>query len=282
VRSMARVGSVNYQVAKIIKAHNGIRQSKLESRNESGLKAENGHKVSDKIHAYKSIDNLRADISNLGRYVWKELGIKNMSKIGIDGIKNWINSKDITYNTASNYLSEINKVHEYLGVTKQEVKELRTELKQNLPKTRNLAKQTRVYKSLDTVQLSDKSQVAFELQRDYGLRIKEATHINISRQLHGNTLSYSQKGGKLSEIELNPTLASKIRENAVNGKYEVNRKTFSRHLKKAIEKSGQKFNGAHGIRHTFAQDKLEAGASKQEVSEAMGHKREEITHVYLR
>lgn len=279
---MARVGSVNHQVAKIIKAQNGIGQSKLSSRNESGLFAENGHKVSDKFHSYKSLDNARSDLTNLGKFAWKELGIKDMSKIGLEGIQEWINTKDITYNTASNYLSEINKVHEHLGVSKQEIKELRAELKQHLQKTTDLAKQTRAYKSLDKVTLGDKSQVAFELQRDYGLRVKEATHINIDRQLHGNTLSYHQKGGKLSEIKLNPTLASKIRENAVNGKYELNYKTYSRELQKEIEKTGQKFNGTHGIRHSFAQSKLEAGASKQEVSEAMGHTREEITHTYLR
>ena len=282
MRAVARVGSVNHQVSKIIKAHNGISQSKLESRNTSGLKAENGHKVSDKFHSYKSLDNARANLSNLGRYAWKELGIKDMSKIGIDGIKEWINNKEVTYRTASNYLSEINKVHEHLGVSKQEVKELRAELKQNLQRTTDLAKQTRAYKHLGKVQLSDKSQISFQLQRDYGLRAKEATHINLQRQLNGNTLSYQQKGGKLSEIKLNPTLVSKIKENAVEGKYELNYKTYSRELQKAIEKTGQKYNGTHGIRHTFAQKKLEEGYSKQEVSEMMGHNRAEITLAYLR
>ena len=279
---MARVGSVNHQVAKIIKAHNGIRVSKLERRNESGLKAENGHKVSDLFHSYKSLDNARADLSNLGKYAWKELGIKNMSNIGIEGIKEWINSKNITYNTASNYLSEINKVHEHLGISKEEVKELRVDLKKNLPRATELAKKTRAYNSLDKVSMSEKSQIAFELQRDYGLRVKEATHINLARQLHENTLIYSQKGGKSSEIKLSPTLVSKIKENAVNGKYELNYKTYSRELKEKIEKTGQKYNGTHGIRHSYAQSQLVAGATKQEVSEAMGHTREEITNTYLR
>jgi integrase len=279
---MARVGSVNHQVAKIIKAHNGIGKSKLASRQTSGLKAENGHKVSNDFHSYKSLDNARADLSNLGRHAWKELGIKDMSQIGIDDIKDWIHSKEITYRTASNYLSEINKVREHLGVTQEEVKELREELKQNLPKTTELAKETRAYKSLDKVLLEGKASISFQLQRDYGLRAKEATHINISRQLRDNTLSYQQKGGKLSEIKLSPTLVSKIEENAVNGKYELNYKTYSRNLKEAIEKTGQKFNGTHGIRHAFAQSQLESGLTKQEVSEAMGHKREEITNTYLR
>ena len=279
---MARVGSIVFQVANIIKAHNGISVSKLERRNESGLSAENGHKVSDLFHSYKSLDNARADMLNLGKFAKDELGIKDMSKIGINGINEWIKSKNITYRTASNYLSEINKVHEHLGVSKEEIKELRAELKNNLERVGTLHNTTRAYKSLDKIQLSDKAQIAFELQRDYGLRAKEATHINLERQLKENTLSYLQKGGKLSEITLSPTLVSKIKENAVNGKYELNYKTYSRELKAAIEKTGQKYNGTHGIRHTFAQNQLEAGTSKQNVSEMMGHVREEITNVYLR
>jgi len=281
-RPMARAGSINYQVAKIIKAHNGIGQSKLESRNSSGLTAENGHKVSDKFHSYKSLDNARADLKNLGKYAKEQFGIKDMSKIDRTVVESWIKSKDVAFRTASNYLSEIAKVHKHFSLSKEDIKSMRQEFKNNLPKTRELAQQTRAYKHLDRISLSGKNQIAFELQRDYGLRVKEATHINIDRQLHGNTLLYQQKGGKLSEIKLNPTLVSKIKENAINGKFEVNYKTYSRELQKEIEKTGQKYNGTHGIRHSFAQNKLEAGASKKEVSEAMGHNREEITNTYLR
>lgn len=279
---MARVGSINHQVGLIIKAHNGIRQSKLERRNESGLLAENNHKVSNLIHSYKSLDDTRKNLKNLGNYAKSELGIKDMSKIGINGIREWINSKDIAYRSASNYLSEINTVHEHLGVTKEEVKELRAELKQKLPKTRELVKQTRFYKHLDKVHLDEKPQIAFELQRDYGLRVKEATHINLQRQLNGDVLSCKQGIGRLREIELTPTLASKIRENAVNGKYEVNYKTYGRKLKKAIEKTGQKYNGTHGIRHSFVINKLESGATKAEVAKLLGNITEESINEYLR
>jgi site-specific recombinase XerD len=277
---MARVGSINHQVGNIIKAHNGIRQSKLESRNESGITSlESGHKVSDKFHSYKSLDNARNDLKNLGNYAKEEFGIKDMSQINREVVANWIRDKDITYNTASNYLSEINKVHEHLNITRKEVKELRTELKADL-RTNEL--QSRSYRHLDRIQLPEKSQPAFELQRDYGLRMSASTHINIEKQLNGNTLKYQEKGGKWSEKELNTSLVSKIRENAVEGKYELSKNTYRDHLQKEIEKSGQKYNGTHGIRHSYAQKELEAGKSKQEVSESMGHSREEITNVYLR
>ena len=277
---MARVGSINHQVGNIIKAHNGIGQSKLESRNSSGIvSAESGHKVSDLIHSYKSLDNIRDDLKNLGNYAKEEFRVKDMSKIDREIVGQWIRDKEISYNTASNYLSEINKVSEHLNITRAEVKELRVEFKQEL---RGNELQSRAYKNLDRIQLPDKSEPAFELQRDYGLRMSAATHINIDKQIDGNMLTYREKGGNWSQKELDPALVSKIKENAVDGKYNLSINTYRDQLQKEIEKTGQSYNGTHGIRHTYAQNQLEAGKSKQEVSESMGHSREEITNTYLR
>jgi len=277
---MARVGSINHQVGLILKQHNGIHQSKLESRNNSGLKSlESGHKISDKFHSYKSLDNVRNDLKNLGNFVKENYKIKDMSQISINEVKEWIYNKDITYNTASNYLSELNKVHSHFNFSREQIKDLRSELKAEL---RDNKLDSREYKHLDKIQLPDKSQVAFELQRDYGLRVNAATNINVEKQIKGNTLLYREKGGKLSEKELNPTLISKIKENAVNGKYELSYNTYRDQLQKAIEKTGQKYNGTHGIRHTYAQNQLIAGKSKLEVSKELGHSREEITNTYLR
>ena len=113
------------------------------------------------------------------------------------------------------------------------------------------------------------------------MRVNAATHINLEKQLHGNTLTYREKGGKLSQKELSPNLAQKIKENAVEGKYEINKRTYARDFQKQIEKSGQKYNGTHGIRHTYAQKMLE-NHTKAEVSQELGHAREEITDTYLR
>ena len=142
--------------------------------------------------------------------------------------------------------------------------------------------ETRAYRNLEKIELKDKHQAAFELQRDYGLRVNAATHINLEKQLNGNTLTYREKGGKLSQKELSPSLVSKLKENAPGGKYEVNNRTYSRELKKEIEKTGQVYNGTHGIRHSYAQKCLENGMGKSEVSQEMGHTRPEITDTYLR
>ena len=279
---MARVGSIIYQVSKIIKEHNGIGISKLQRRNESGLIGENGHKVSDLIHSYKSLDDIRRNLINLGNFAKKEFGIKDMSEIDSEVIIDWLIHKNIVYRTASDYLSQINKVIKHFNITNEDIKEIRQLLKKTLVKTGELAKSSRAYKGLETIVLSDISQPAFELQRDYGLRVKEATHINLEKQLIGNILHYKQKGGKHSHIQISDTLIKKIKINSKKGIYSVNYKTYTRELKKVIESTGQKYNGTHGLRHTFAQKSLENGLSKKEVSEAMGHFREEITNTYLR
>ena len=276
---MARLGSVKYQVSQILQKVNGIGTSKKENREQSGAKSlESGHKISDKVHSFKSMENLKNDLTNLASFAKNEFQLQDIKEINIDIVKSWIDSKNISYNTASNYFSELNKVSDHFNFTREEIKELRADLKNDLPKT---VLETRAYKNLEKIELNPKHQAAFELQRDHGLRVNAATHINLDKQLNGNTLTYREKGGKLSRKELSPNLAQKLRENAVEGKYEVNKRTYSRDLQKKIEESGQKYNGTHGIRHSYAQKMLETN-SKAEVSQEMGHSRAEITDTYLR
>ncbi len=276
---MARLGSVKYQVSQILQKVNGIGTSKKETREQSDVKSlESGHKISDKVHSFKSMENLKNDLTNLAAYAKNEFKIQDIKAINIDIVSSWIESKNISYSTASNYMSELNKVSDHFNFTKEEIKDLRAELKSDLPKAEL---ETRAYKNLEKIELKEKHQVAFELQRDYGLRVNASTHIHLDKQLNGNTLTYREKGGKLGKKELNPNLAQKIRVNAVDGKYEVNKRTYARDLQKKIEESGQKYNGTHGIRHTYAQKKLETN-SKAEVSQEMGHSRIEITDTYLR
>ena len=221
---------------------------------------------------------MRNDLTNLANYAKAEFQIRDIKEINIDIVSSWIDSKNIGYNTASNYMSELNKVSDHFNFTKEEIKELRADLKKELPKAEL---ETRAYKNLEKLELKDKNQIAFELQRDYGLRVNASTHIDLNKQLNGNTLTYREKGGKLSRKELSPNLAQKLRENAVEGKYEVNKRTYARDLQKKIEESGQKFNGTHGIRHSYAQKMLETNP-KIAVSQEMGHSRAEITDTYLR
>ena len=280
---MARAQAIGYQVNQIIKAHNGIRESKMQSRATSGLKGQNNHNISDKFHSYKSLDNVRRELTDLGKFAKKEYKIKDMSNITKEVVQEWIKSKDITYKTASNYLSNIYKVADHFSINRAEIKEIREELKQTISKTPPLAKETRAYKYLDKIKLQNpRADVAFRLQRDYGLRVKEATHINLNRQLKDNILEVQGKGGKIIHKELDKNLVKEIKELSQNGIFKIAQRTYAYQLKQGIEATGQVYNGTHGIRHSYAQNKLEEGYTKQEVSEMMGHNREEITDTYLR
>ena len=227
---MARLGSIKYQVSQILQKVNGIGTSKKDSREQSAVKSlESGHKISDKVHSFKSLENLKNDLTNLANYAKTEFKIQDIKAINIDIVKSWIESKEISYNTASNYMSELNKVSDHFNFTKEEIKDLRADLKKELPKTEL---ETRAYKNLEKIELKEKHQVAFELQRDYGLRVNAATHINLDKQLNGNTLTFREKGGKLSQKELSPNLAQKIRENSIQGKYEINKRRYARDFQK--------------------------------------------------
>ena len=100
---MARLGSVKYQVSQIIQKVNGIGTSKKENREQSGVKSlESGHKLSDKVHSFKSLENLKNDLTNLATYAKTEFKIQDIKAINIDIVSSWLESKNISYNSASN------------------------------------------------------------------------------------------------------------------------------------------------------------------------------------
>lgn len=284
--------AVHYQVKEVLKEINGIGESKQESRNESGIRSiESGHKISDKVHSHKSMENLRRELNDLGRHA-REVGIKDITKIDISIVRTWLKSKEVGYRTASNYLSNLNKVEGHLNITREQIKEFRQEISSSLQRPQF---ETRAYRNLEKIQVPERAQPAFKLQRDYGLRpgaaraviiIKDPTNIHKpdfkGTHIKGNVLHYREKGGKEAQKTLDKETIKIIEKNAQNGSYRIARNTYARDLEKALKADGQQFNGAHGIRHSYAQKQLENGATKQEVSEQMGHSREEITNTYLR
>lgn len=277
---MARVPSMGRQVELALKEISGIGESKKSRREELGQRSiESNQLISDKIHSFKTMTNIRRELTDLAKYAKQEHEIKELSEINIDIVKDWLDSKTIQFETASNYLSNLNKVSTFLNITPKETLEVRKELSETLARG-NLG--PRAYKDLDTLKINPVSEPAFQLQRDHGLRKGAAIHVNLTKQLDKNILTFKEKGGKLSKIELSHTLVSLLEKNALNGIYSINDKRYYRHLEKAIKETGQEYNGTHGIRHAFAQRLLEEGKSFAEVSEKMGHERPEITLVYLR
>jgi len=264
--------SIEAQIEKILQEIN------IESK-ETQRVGLNGRSVSSKIHSAKYLNDTKRTLLNLGKFAKEKNQIDDISKINIKIIKAWIQSKNISYRSASNYLSILNKVKKYLNITSAGIQRFRDELKSQLERPKN---QTRAYKNLDKVKIPEKYQIAFELQRDYGLKISSATNINPEEQLKGNVLYFEEFGRKQLNRELTPELAQKIRETAKNGGYKVPYRSYQEALQKAIEKTRQKWNGTEGIRHSYVQRKLEEGMTKKELAKELGYNREEGIRVYLR
>jgi len=271
---------------------NGIGESKRDCRREHGQRSiESKHLISPKIHSMKSMENIRRELTDLGHFAKQTYGLKHLDQIDSSVVRSWLKQKDIGYRTASNYLSDLKKVSSYLSITREEIRDIRKELSPILPRPKL---ETRAYKNIDKLQVPERIEPAFRMQRDYGLRPGAAVSCRIvenPKNLHTpdgkythlkeNVLHYCEKGGKMAQKSLDKGIITSIKKNAQNGKFEVHPKAYSRAMKKIIEKDGQKFNGVHGIRHNFAQKAAET-KTLLKVSQEMGHVREEITLTYLR
>lgn len=132
--------------------------------------------------------------------------------------------------------------------------------------------------------------LSFQLQKDYGLRATAATNIKPEQLKPGNKLELVKEGGKRQTIKIDPLLHKQLRALTSQGKglyvpYDQYLKSF----KEAVKLSGQKYTGTHGLRYSYAQDKVNnlrtQGFSdvkaKGMVSSDLGHKRTEITDHYL-
>lgn len=66
-------GSVNNQVKQLWHQVDGIGESKATNRSDSDYKGHNGHKVSDKVHSYKSKDEFIRISKELASYARENL-----------------------------------------------------------------------------------------------------------------------------------------------------------------------------------------------------------------
>jgi len=128
-----------------------------------------------------------------------------------------------------------------------------------------------------------------------GFRISELNHLSIANFKDNNTIAVLQgKGGKDREIEIPKQTYKALMElaskpNTTNGKFSFNMNEYRQVLKEAAEKSGQSYQGTHGLRWSYAQNKYIEYSQKygevkamEMVSNELGHVRASITQHYLR
>jgi integrase len=132
--------------------------------------------------------------------------------------------------------------------------------------------------------------LAGQIQREVGIRVNEVAQIRVE-QLADGKLTVQGKGGKITHRELSPKTMEKLKDHiSKNGQFKIDKNSYRNSIKQASEKTAQEYQGSHGLRWNYAQDRL-AELNKQgesyysslsKISKEMGHERPDITEHYLK
>ncbi|WP_319466455.1 site-specific integrase [uncultured Pseudodesulfovibrio sp.] len=134
--------------------------------------------------------------------------------------------------------------------------------------------------------------LAAEMREQFGLRAKESLLSHETRD--GELIVQGSKGGRPRTVKIRSECQRDILER-VQAHIEANRKISlippDLSLKQGLKKQAnllhrlgatkENASHAHSLRHHYAQQLIQAGLSKQEVSEELGHSREEIVAHYV-
>ena len=266
------------------------------------------------LYSNKTTENYLGKWQELFRDTKKEYGIKDLEKLTGDHIREFLTYKielGVSLSHWNGYASAFGKLEQTLNrysdnygrgnsySFRGEIEKLRPEARAELPRftgTRNYDEPRHLIASVG----NQVHQLVADIQLESGLRIAGATSINAS-QLRGvaqdamtgkmvGQIDYTGKGGKLGTAQVSTATYQKLSEYIrEHGDLKVGADVYRNSLREASRQSGQDYNGSHGLRWNYAQERfteLQAtGASYEKclgvVSGELGHNRIEITKHYL-
>lgn len=296
-------GSANYQANEIIKAINGIGQSKRQNKTEAHLRG--GLKTSPLIHSFRTMNEIKSRAIDIYNYISETKGGKvDMQSLTDDDIKGYIQSKidlGLKKRSIDTYISQIEKIRYSLDSmdkkldnhynlfsrdTLVECKELAKGAEKSTHKNRALSKPLEMLENIK----NPIARISAELQLRYGLRVNESIRIT-ENHIKGDMIEVRGKGGyyivKAIDKELMDKIKLAIQE---NGKMQISLTHYKNNLRQACEDSNQRYYGTHALRYNYAQNKyvelikngIEPKEAQRLVSEELGHHRPDITLHYLR
>ncbi|RLA84021.1 MAG: hypothetical protein DRG78_02610 [Epsilonproteobacteria bacterium] len=294
------LGSIRSQAQQVWHKIDGINTSKRDSREDSSHVGQNGHKVSEKVHSYKSKHQIIRISKDLQKHVRANFNNKDMQAINNEQMLSFVQSKidkGLARESISTYISQLEKVQ--IGLSKMEQKQdshndlfnrkglIQARINANTYSAKSIH-ENRAYINPIAIQshiTNAKSNLSFTLQNKYGLRVAAATNIKSSQLRENNTLYFKSKGGKEMSVQITPEIYKDLK----GGHYQ-SYNSYVKDFKEAVSKAGEKWQGTHGNRYSYARDRItelrKEGLSKQEahlqVSSELGHTREEITEYYLK
>lgn len=314
-------GGIGYQITEIfnksgiLQIGNSKHEAKAEAR-EAGSKswADMGKTLG--IFSYKTADTYKDTWHHFSNFAKAEFKLKDIEKTSAEHVQSYLESRisdGVALATIAKEAAALGKLENALNLysAKYEkgnqynfrdgIREIIKQARQELPK----ADPHRAYESPEKViaEIQDlKHQTAARSQLESGARIHEISLIK-PHQLKGigldratdekcGVIEIQGKGGKIRELHIGITTYEKI-SNVIEteGKFCIDKNAYRAELRHACESIGERYSGAHGLRWTYAQERMEILQAKYtmtyeqsllEVSRQLGHERADITEHYLR
>ena len=300
--------SANSVIKAVMNKANGIGTSKIQTKQNSSIYGQNGHKVSSKYHSVKAAENMRTVSTQFINYLKENHGSKVVSNMNRETVKEFISVKSLEIKASSlnTYISTMAKVVDNLNelgvktISREDIHNLRKELKNegiNLSNERI----NRATKNPEAIVRSMEKNTGYglsaRLQYEAGLRISDSTNSSkwkVNEDTKTLTISGSKDGITSQTTEISEQLMQRVQE-AISNNYRVNNEEYGRVLKEAVIGENEKWRGSHSLRYNHAQElynKLheqnkDYGLNRSEqailseISRSLGHSRIEITHHYL-
>jgi integrase len=253
------------------------------------------------LYSHANVDKVRGVARACFDFAHSACKRKDITKLTANDIKAWLTAKvedGIAAKTAADYKSTVGKlglaITTYLNDKTDRYSEYQTAADEVFRSAEFLqTKQREAYKNMNNIINNikdDRYRLAAKIYYATGCRASEGSLIR-PKQLNGEQFSYISKGGQ-SMFKTLPTelTAAIIDYIAKDGVYEIDQDVMRRHLRKAATAAGEKYEGIHGIRYTYAvesyRNHILSGLSHEDVllavSHELGHHRPEITLHYLR
>ena len=309
-------GSVVYQVQQIFGTLNEIGTSKHQAKAVArGRGASTWHAVGKElsIYSYNTADAYRDVWRACLEYAKASQGIKDVEKLSGEAVRAFLMSKvdqGVAHATFGQYAAALEKLE--VGLNRYALQNgtgLEYAFSAAIQEVRDVAVNlerfagSRAYSFPDRlVQIvqGERYFLAAAIQRESGARISEANHLikeslrglrpdDLTGQIKG-WIYVAGKGGKEREIGVCPETYARIEKVVENSRFEFDKDAYRSELKSAAKKTGQDYEGSHGLRWSWAQERhqelqqlgLTYDQTLSHISQEMGHERGDITEHYLR
>ena len=267
------------------------------------------------VYSYNTADTYKDTWHQFADYAKTELGLKDMEKTSAEHVQAFLESRiavGVALATFAKEAAALGKLENALNLYSEKhergnqynfreaIRETIREARRELSK----ADPHRAYRSPERIigSIEDaKHRITAQSQLESGARIHEISLVK-SRQLRGisqervtgekcGRIEIQGKGGKIRELRVSQATYEKISEIIkTEGDFSVDKNGYREDLRNACESVGERYTGSHGLRWTYAQDRMESlqargmsyEQSLREVSQNLGHERPDITEHYLR